>query len=277
MRIFETIKPKSKLLEKYISYYYIDIADAEDYFNEYICYPHFNNSLSLYKSHTIDSVIGNSIINFEKDGSPLQIFTPLRENPLKVTQYGPVHKIGIVFKPFGINQFLANEIEMNKTVASPSFVFFENKFVLYLFSQNSLINIVNAIEEQLFKMLTPIENFYIEKALELFQTAEDESNIDKLADIGLGISRRHLHRLFIKHIGTTPQKYRAIVRFRKLMNYQLNDEQQYNFTSLSHLAHYTDQPHFIKTCKQLTGLTPSNFFKNGKIIGSEDIFWSFTS
>lgn len=277
MRIFETIKPKSKLLEKYISYYYIDIADDEDYFNEYICYPHFNNSLSLYKSHTIDSVIGNSIINFEKDGSPLQIFTPLRENPLKVTQYGPVHKIGIVFKPFGINQFLANEIEMNKIVASPSFVFFENKFVLDLFSQNSLINIVNAIEEQLFKMLTPIENFYIEKALELFQTAEDESNIDKLADIGLGISRRHLHRLFIKHIGTTPQKYRAIVRFRKLMNYQLNDEQQYNFTSLSHLAHYTDQPHFIKTCKQLTGLTPSNFFKNGKIIGSEDIFWSFTS
>src|SRR6478609_1584199 len=277
MRIFETIKPKSKLLEKHISYYYIDIADAEDYFNEYICYPHFNNSLSLYKCHTIDSVIGNSIINFEKDGSPLQIFTPLRENPLKVTQYGPVHKIGIVFKPFGINQFLANEIEMNKIVASPSFVFFENKFVLYLFSQNSLINIVNAIEEQLFKMLTPIENFYIEKALELFQTAEDESNIDKLADIGLGISRRHLHRLFIKHIGTTPQKYRAIVRFRKLMNYQLNDEQQYNFTSLSHLAHYTDQPHFIKACKQLTGLTPSDFFKNGKIIGSEDIFWSFTS
>jgi len=277
MRIFETIKSKNKLLEKYISYYYIDIADSADYLNEYTCYPHFNNTVSLYKCHTINSTTGSSIINFEKDGPALQIFTPLREKPLKVTQHGPVHKIGIVFKPFGINQFLAKEIEINKIVSSPSFIFFENKFVLHLFSQNSLSAIVNAIEEQLFKMFSPIENFYIEKALEIFHTAEDEFNIDELAQTRLGISRKHLLRLFNKHIGTTPQKYRAIVRFRKLMNYHLNDEQQHNFTSLSHQAHYTDQSHLIKTCKQLTGLTPSSFFKKGKIVGSEDTFWSFTS
>jgi len=277
MRIFETIKPKNKLLENYISYYYIDIADDEDYFNEYICYPHFNNTLSFYKCHTINYVVGNSIINFEKDGSPLQIFTPIREKMLKVTQHGPVHKIGIVFKPFGINQFLTKEIEINKIVFSPSFIFFENKFVQHLFVQDSLANIVNAMEEQLFKMLNPIENFYIEKALTIFHTEENEFNIDELAEIRLGISRKHLHRLFNKHIGTTPQKYKAIVRFRKLMKYKLNDEQQHNFTSLSHQVRYTDQSHFIKTCKQFTGLTPSNLFKKGRIVGSEDIFWNFTS
>ncbi|MCZ4243600.1 helix-turn-helix domain-containing protein [Pedobacter punctiformis] len=274
MRIFETIKPTNKLLEKYISYYYIDIAD--DYFNEYICYPHINNTVSLYKSHTINYVVGNSIINFEKGGSPLQIFTPLREKLLKVTQHGPVHKIGIVFKPFGINQFLASEMEMNKIVASPSFMFFEAKFLHLLFSENNLANIVPAMEEQLTKMLRPIENFYIEKALEILHNTANETNIDKLAATDLGISRKHLQRLFNKFLGTTPQKYKAIVRFRKLMNHQFNDEQQHNLTSLSHQAHYTDQSHFIKTCKQLTGLTPANFFKKGKIIGSEDTFWNFT-
>jgi len=277
MRIFETIKPQNKLLEKFISYYYIDVADAPDYFNEYICYPHFNNSISFYKSHTIKSLSGNSVINFEKSGCPLQIFTPIRQGLLKVTQYGPVHKIAIVFKPFGINQFLAKKIEMNSMVSSPGFIFFDAKVVLNLFCENSINNIVSAIEEQLFKLFNPNENFHIEKALEIFHSEEDELHIDKLAETKLGISRKHLHRLFSQNLGITPQKYRAIVRFRKLMSYQLNDETQHNLTSLSHQANYTDQSHFIKACKQLTGLTPSNFFKNGQIVGSEDIFWSFTN
>jgi len=60
------------------------------------------------------------------------------------------------------------------------------------------------------------------------------------------------------------------------MAVKLNLQDDKNFSSLSHEANYTDQSHFIKACKQLTGLTPSQFFKDGKIIGSEDIFWSFT-
>lgn len=79
MRIFETIKPGHPFLQQYISYYYLDIADDEDYCNEYICYPHYNNTISLYKSHTTSLQNNHSIVSFEKDAAPLQIFTPLRK------------------------------------------------------------------------------------------------------------------------------------------------------------------------------------------------------
>lgn len=276
MRIFETIKPRNKLLKKYISYYYIDFADGDDYFNEYICYPHFNNTISLYKSHDIIFKIGHSIIYFKKNVLPLQIFTPFRENTLKITQKGPIHKIGIVFKPFGVNQFLAKQIEINKVFSSPSFNFFENEFVLQLFNNDGIENISATLEEELIKKLIPIENSYIEQAIYMFHDSENESSIDELAKLKIGISRKHLNRLFQKHIGTTPQKYRMVVRFRQLMYYRLRSVQQNNYTTLSHKAHYTDQSHFIKACKQFTGLTPSQFFKEGEIVGSEDTFWKFT-
>lgn len=123
MRIFETIKPGHQLLQKYISYYYLDRADEQDYCNEYICYPHYNNTISLYQSHTASLQNHHSIVNFDKYAPPLQIFTPLRENTLKVTQKGPVYKIGIVFEPLGIHQFLREEIAINERACSPTFHF----------------------------------------------------------------------------------------------------------------------------------------------------------
>lgn len=275
MRKFETLKPKSKLLQKYISYYYLDIADDLAYSTEYICYPHYNNTISLYKNHNVIFKDKHSIITYQNQASPLQIYTPIRETILKVTQTGAVHKIGIVFNPFGINQFLQNELNMSQRISSPLFNFFSNEFIISLFNEDSFANIIELLDDQLLKKINPVSNQYIEKALQVFNTNYNEFSIDELAELKLGISRKHLTRLFKKYIGTTPQKYRSIVRFRKLMSYKLNQIDEANFTSLSNEVNYADQSHFIKACKQLTGLTPKQFFKEGKIIGSEDTFWNF--
>jgi len=276
MKVFETFKPADILLQKYISYYYLDIADDENYRNEYICYPHYNNTLSLYKSHKVSFGVNHSYVNFEEGILPLQIFTPLRENVLKVTQIGSVHKIGIVFEPFGINQFLKSDLAINERASSPNFSFFNDQFINQLFEIENLEGLKLALDKELSSKFSVTTNLYISKALELFHTSIDEISIDELAEHKLGISRKHLNRLFKKYIGTSAQKYRSIVRFRQLMNHKLNLQQLDNLGTLSHQAHYTDQSHFIKACKQLTGLTPSQFFKDGKIVGTEDTFWKFT-
>ena len=276
MRIFETIKPKDKVLKKYISYYYIDVADDEDYFNEYICYPHYNNTISLYKSHVLSCDEGHSHITFNNDCLPLQIFTPLREEILRVTQKGPVYKIGIVFKPFGINQFLRQEIKMDTLASSPIFQFFENDFLRGLFAERNIDYVINMLEKELLGNFNSIENSYVTKAIELLHKPNNELAIDVLAETKIGISRKHLNRLFQKYIGTTPQTYRKILRFRQLMDFKLNAAKENNYGSLSYQVNYADQSHFIKSCKQLTNLTPSQFFKEGKLVGSEDTFWNFS-
>jgi len=275
MRIFETLKPKNNIIQKYVSYYYLDIADDLNYFNQYTCYPHFNNTISLYKNHVVDFLKEHSVISFKKDADPVQIFTPLREKILKVTQNGPVHKIGIVFNPLGINQFLREDINISKIISSPSLSFFDNDFILQLFGENNLDKITSLLDNRLLDNFVNFDNAYLLKAVSLLHGSDHEFNIDELAESKLGISRKHLNRLFKKYIGTNPQKYRTIVRFRQLMDYKLKPIHQSNYTSLSHQVHYTDQSHFIKACKQLTNLTPSQFFKEGKIVGSEDTFWNF--
>jgi AraC-like DNA-binding protein len=273
MKLFNTFKPISSVLQKYISYYYIDIADNENYRNEYICYPHYNNTITIYKNHTGTFSTSHSIISFDSAAMPLQVFTPLREYTLKVTQIGAVHKIGIVFKPFGINQFLANRIPINQLISSPAFCFFKNDFILTLFEQSDFGQIAPALDDALLALLSPIQNIYIEEAIQFFETHESELRIDELA-VRLGVSRKHLNRLFKKHIGTTAQKYRSIIRFRQLMNHKLHTQD--SLTSLSHRAYYSDQSHFIKECKFLTGVTPLRFFRDGTILGEEDTFWKFT-
>jgi len=276
MRKFETFKPSDLLLQKYISYYYVDVADDEYYNNEYICYPHYNNTISLYKNHEVKFDNNHSRVFYNSASSPLQIFTPLRETILKVSQIGPVHKIGIVFEPFGINQFLKGDLAISERVTSPDFTFFDVEFIKKLFDIENLEDLKLALDKQILSMFLPVTNEYIIRTLQLFHNLADEISIDELAEHKLGISRKHLNRLFKKHIGTSVQKYRSIVRFRQLMSHKLNLQPQANLGILSHQSHYTDQSHFIKACKQLTGLTPSQFFKDGKIVGTEDTFWNFT-
>ena len=48
--IFETFKPESSLISKYIDYYYLDVK-LNNIKTEFDCFPHFINTLSLYKSH----------------------------------------------------------------------------------------------------------------------------------------------------------------------------------------------------------------------------------
>lgn len=274
MRIFKTFNPENDLLRKYISYYYLDIATSDDYVNEYVCYPHFNNTISLYKSHVSNFSSQHSQITYKKETAPLQIFTPLREQILKVTQRGPVHKVAIVFNPLGIQQFFKQIPIQKETIA------------LDFFTSDQLNTIFHTLDEEHISLLLDsylsekyqrIENPYLEKAIELFHQHTDDLSIEYLAENILGISRKQLNRQFQKYIGTSAQKYRSIVRFRQLMDHKLQYQEQQNLTSLSHQAHYTDQSHFIKSCRQLTGLAPKQFFSDGQLIGSKDTFWNFTA
>lgn len=276
MRTFETFKPINELLRKYISYYYLDIADEETYFNEYICYPHYNTTVSFYKSHLSSLCHRHSATHYQEGAAPLQIFTPLREEPLKVSQNGPVYKIAIVFEPLGINQF-TNGIDLTARQTSPGFELFRQRELELLFEEPTSQQIVLRLENLLLERFKPVRNDYVSQALLYFHEPQNDWLIDEIAEKKLGIGRKQLNRLFKQYLGTSPQKYRSIVRFRQLMDHKLRKEDQQSYTSLSHQAHYTDQSHFIRACKQLTGLTPSQFFRDGKIVGSEDTFWKFTA
>ena len=101
---FDTFKPKNLTIKEYVDYYYLDIK-PNNVINEFQCFPHFNNTISLYKSHIR---LKNGKIKFKETAKPFQIFTPIREKVLNVKQSGKVYRIVIVFHPLGIQQFYEN-------------------------------------------------------------------------------------------------------------------------------------------------------------------------
>jgi len=273
MHIFETFKPENKLIRKYVSYYYLHVSDEQSEKNEYICYPHYNNTISLYKSHRFKYEQDHSIVQFDVESKPVQIYTPIRERPLKVTQAGAVFKIAIVFNPFGINQFSGAS---SLLPFNANFSFFDEQEIMLLFQTTEIQKFVDLFDSMLIKRYVKVENIYIEAALDLFRDNVTNISIDSLAEHKLGISRKHLNRLFHKYLDISPQKYRSIVRFRELMANKLNSNSDQSLSALSHQANYTDQSHFVKVCKLLTGASPAKFFNDGKVIGKEDTFWKFS-
>lgn len=277
MKLFKTFKPKIAQLQKYISYYYLDTCDDLDYFNEYVCYPHFNTTLSFYKSNTLALDKNHNTIRYSEKSPFLKVLTPIREHQLKVTQIGKVHKIAIVFNPLGVNQFLKNK-KINGSVVGE----FENFDPNIDSCLNSLFNITNEdetvsiLDDFLLSQLSEFNNEYVENALKFFHDVDNIYTIEEIAEKDLGISRKHLNQLFISYLNITPQKYRMIVRFRHLVTAKLHSSNTSSLTNLAYFAKYADQSHFIKACKQLTGLNPKQFFVHLEEVGSEDIFWTFS-
>ncbi|MEH3115957.1 helix-turn-helix domain-containing protein [Pedobacter terrae] len=276
MKIFKTFKPKHPVIKKYISYYYLDVCDSEDYFNEYTCYPHINTTLSFYKSNIFEQNNNHSTAIYRENTPYLKVITPIRESILKVTQIGKVHKVAAVFEPLGINQFLANQKIVEKipsifNVFNPDI----DEHLSEVFNTFDDHKIVTTLDAFFLTRLSIFHNKHLEKALHFFLDIDNIQTINEIAVNNLGISRKHLNHLFISYLNITPQKYRMIVRFRYLMNARMQISDDVNFTKLAYYANYADQSHFVKACRQLTGLTPKDFFDSLKAIGSEDIFWSF--
>jgi AraC-like DNA-binding protein len=72
-------------------------------------------------------------------------------------------------------------------------------------------------------------------------------------------SEKHIRRLFLRYIGTTPKTFSRIVR----INYALNllQSENSNLTSVAFQTGFFDQSHFIHDFKAVCGITPCEYIK----------------
>lgn len=74
----------------------------------------------------------------------------------------------------------------------------------------------------------------------------------------LSYSERHIHRLFLAHMGYSPKLYSRIIRFQSAMTEMMASPERNNSDFIKHLG-YSDQAHFQREFKEFTGLTPRQF------------------
>lgn len=262
---FETFKPKNPLIAKYLKYYYLDIKPDNE-ITEFDCFPHHNNTISLYQSHRRAS---NRDMVYEPTAPSFQIFTPVREKVLKVRQIGRVHRIVLVFKVLGIQQFYR---ELNFGDYITDFPFFSEEELQLLFETEDLELITARLDQFLLDRYQVYENDIVEKAVEHLFSNYEEFLVEQLA-LELEISRRHLNRLFKGHFGISIKKFHRIILLRKLLEMKLFATPSESFTRLAYELNFADQAHLNKAFKDLTQNSPNQFLKKGTLLGSEDTFW----
>lgn len=263
--VFQTFKPKNPTIKKYVDYYYLDIK-PNNTIHEFQCFPHFNNTISIYKSHLC---LEDGTVFFDQNAKALQIFTPIREKALQVKQIGKVHRVVVVFNPLGVQHFYSN---LDFTDLIFDFEFLSEKELEQIFSTTNTQILTEVLDRVFEQRIQSFKNQALEEAITYILEQNENLSVTTISN-KIGITRQHLNRIFQLNLGVSIKKFQNIVLFRKTINAKLFENPQSNFTELAHEFNFNDQSHLVKTYKSLTNNPPKSFFDQGTILGEEDTFW----
>ena len=76
--------------------------------------------------------------------------------------------------------------------------------------------------------------------------------------VDLGVSERHLRRIFRETVGVSPKAFARLARFRRALRAARRDERA-NWASIATSAGYYDQAHLIAEFRAIAGATPRVF------------------
>jgi AraC-like DNA-binding protein len=266
-------------LKPYIACYYIMQSYDSGYRSTHYSFPSTYTSLTIYK----DSLFGfgeNYFLAKEspmgRGGANIQI---KKQAPLLVDVVGKVDRVTILFKDFGLNQFVRtplSEIMDHKNSLyphwnrDPQFRIFQKK----LFEQEDLTGRVALLEEFLLSKYVPRDYTTLRKSITLLCDFEHNYKMNVIAD-SLGLSLRSFNRLFKQAIGVSPVEYRQIAQFRYSLKQKFIQDQFSNLTEIGYSSHFYDQSYFNKIYKKLTGNTPKAFFQTVDRLGDDKLIFKF--
>jgi len=262
--VLETILPRNDLLKKYIRYFYRFTVDDPNFTRQLMIFPNTGSAIAIYKNTDFLLVNDRQFLSREKQGSSGLILHLNRIDPVTIQELGSQKRIGIVFKPLGINQFMSEApgelIKINNPTLIPLTAFFGElaEFSKGPEMEQSLQASSLMIEELLLKRFKQFTNPVLENAI---NEIEKTDKLFKVEDIGLtvGASPKTMSRLFRRHIGLSPVEFRKITQFRNALRNKLAD-QDASFTSIAFDNCYYDLPYMIKVFKEFTGTNIKELF-----------------
>ena len=104
---------------------------------------------------------------------------------------------------------------------------------------------------------SPQRNHNVEHAKDLVHQANGNLRIQALAS-QIGVSKRHLERLFLAFTGLSPKQYSRIVRLNHFISAVSNAQNQ-SMAKIALDCGYADQSHLIQEFQSMMGQTPSSY------------------
>lgn len=114
--------------------------------------------------------------------------------------------------------------------------------------------LIVTIESELLRRLDPDRDRRVDAAVA--RISAGSIRIDELAR-EIGISRQHLARQFLHHVGVSPKTFARVMRFRRLTDRLNTSDVDWAGVAAEH--GFYDQSHLIADFRELAGTTPNAF------------------
>jgi AraC-like DNA-binding protein len=265
------IQPKSQVLRKHISGFNM-FEERKKFSLNFFAFPQLGSTIELYENATITrsanemKVTPANRAGGEKNSYSTEILGRYTA-PIFISYEGYVNGFTINFKPLGINYFFD---KCYKVIAPDNFQRSSdntwNKFAEEVLAFKNFEERVEFAEFFLEKIVRNIQITEIERAVETI-IKNPSVNVDEIASSSC-VSVRSLHRKFKDYVGCSPMVYKRIVRFRKSIDFDARNQQNLNFTEISHINNFFDTSHFRKEFLKLTHQNPVDFFKTISEMGN---------
>lgn len=197
---------------------------------------------------------------------PRTLISGQKSNYLDIYTTGKTGVIAVMFKPHGarmffdlpISEILNRNIELELIYGS-KIKELEEQIINASDTQQRVLLIENYLKERIKEKYTYDFNRFSNCITEINKTRGLVS-LNQLAD-STCLSTKQFERKFSEYIGLNPKQFLRIVRLHNSIHaYQNNPNVK--LTQIAHDCGFYDQAHFSNEFKQLTGLTPKEFFKN---------------
>ncbi|WP_412476231.1 helix-turn-helix domain-containing protein [Flavobacterium sp. TBRC 19031] len=279
MESFTSIKPSNEKLNDYIESYYFHKSDSKNSVSKIIFFPNTKNALTIYKN--ADFSLNNNHIKIARiinksDTGYVTLYGGIQKNHIISEINTPFDKIGIIFKPLGINYFISDKLEnILSKQEDYKFSHFNNKIEDYLdkvYETEDLQKRIQLLESFLISVYN--HDFHDETILMAINLIENSSNKLKIIEVAneLKISEKTLNRKFKSHLNCTPKHYQKVFLFRKVLEDYISRNGKITLTDLTYKNFYYDQSDLIKSFKTFTNKNPLKLFKELKDLGN-NIFW----
>ena len=112
---------------------------------------------------------------------------------------------------------------------------------------------MTGLETFLLKRLQPDRDRRVDAAID--RIIRGSERVETIAN-DIGISRQHLARQFLHHVGVSPKTFARVMRFRRVLDSLGGDV---DWADVAAANGYYDQSHLIADFRELAGATPTAF------------------
>lgn len=264
--------PNDELIRKHVAYYRL-FNYEENYIKQTIfLYPHYLTTLALQNRY-LNVFSGNEFSFRElKVRKPYLGFCGGFTKPIYGEMNGRIKALSIIFKPAGSSFFCDKPFGEIVPHGFNYFPLWDEKLdeleeLLYCSDTSEITEKLDTI---LLSLYRPFENVVLFESLSLLHDNYADYTVGKL-ERTLGINRKTLSRCFKKHTGFSITDYRRVLRFREVINRHSATPDE-NLTRLAYETCFSDQSHFIKDFRKLTGDNPQKLFKEAGFVGESAVF-----